>query len=145
MIDKLEFYHGAAIVRIVEDARCRSIRKHEAGYLINGDRLLYLKYTTKEHSPWRFSVSEEDREHFASGKNGFGVWVLGLVCGGDGVCAVRWEQLTTLLGDTGGWLAAKRVFGGCYAVSGSCGNLERKVALNQWPGILFEEAENNGR
>lgn len=145
MIDKLEFYHGAAIIRIVEDARCRSIRIHQAGYLINGDRLLYLKYTTKEKSPWRFSVSKEDREHFASGKVDLGVCVLGLVCGGDGVCAVRCEQLTTLLGDGAGWLAAKRVFGGCYAVSGSRGNLDRKVALNQWPGVLFEEAESNDR
>jgi len=139
MIEKLEFYHGAAIVRIVEDPRCLSIQKHETGYVINGNRLLVLKYTTKAHSPWRFTVSVEDQARIAQAARSFNVCVLGLVCGGDGVCAIRWERLNTLLGDGAGWLATRRVFSGCYAVSGSRGNLDKKVALNQWPGILFEE------
>jgi hypothetical protein len=140
MIEKLEFYHGAAIVRIVEDSRCRSIQKHEGGYVINGNRLLVLKYTTKAHSPWRFTVSLEDQTHIAQSARDFELCVLGLVCGGDGVCAIRWDQLNILLGDVAGWLATKRVFNGCYTVSGSRGTLDNKVALNQWPGILFQEA-----
>ncbi len=141
MIDKLEFYHGAAIVRIVEDARCCSIQKHDSGgYIVNGNRFLVLKYTTKAHSPWRFAVSLEDRKHIEQAAAEFALCVLGLVCGGDGVCGIRWDQLNILLGDGVGWLATKRVFNGCYAVTGSRGNLEKKIALNQWPGILFQEA-----
>ena len=139
MIDKLEFYHGAAIVRIVEDARCRTIRKHDSGYIVNDDRLLILKYTTKAQSPWRFTVSLEDQARISEAAGHFVLCVLGLVCGGDGVCGIRWDQLNILLGEGAGWLAAKRVFNGCYAVTGSRGSLEKKVALNQWPGILFQE------
>jgi len=140
MIEKLEFYHGAAIVRIVEDSRCRSIQKHEMGYVVNGDRLLVLKYTTKAHSPWRFTISPEDRTRVAEVAGAFEACVIGLICGGDGVCGIRWKQLRTLLGDDAGWIALRRVFNGCYAVSGSQGDLGKKVALNQWPGILFQEA-----
>jgi hypothetical protein len=141
MIDKLEFYHGAAIVRIVDDARCRSIQKHNSGgYVVNGDCLLILKYTTKAHSPWRFTFSEDDQSRIGQAAGKFALCVLGLVCGGDGVCGIRWHQLNILLRDGAGWLATKRVFNGCYAVTGSRGTLEKKVALNQWPGILFQEA-----
>ncbi len=140
MIEKLEFYHGAAIVRIVEDPRCRSIQKHESGYVVNGNRLLVLKYTTKAHSPWRFTFSLEDQTHIGHAATDFELCVLGLVCGGDGVCAIRSDQLSILLEDGGGWLATKRVFNGCYAVSGSRGSLDKKIPLNQWPGILFQEA-----
>lgn len=145
MIEKLEFYHGAAIVRVIEDSRCRSIQKHDIGYVVNGNRLLVLKYTTKAHSPWRFTISAEDQTRIGQAAKDFELCVLGLVCGGDGVCGIRSEQLNALLGNGAGWLAAKRVFNGCYAVSGSLGSLDKKVALNQWPGILFQESETDDR
>lgn len=52
MIEKLEFYHGAALVRLIEDARCEAITKHECGYLVNHSRIIMIKYSTKGHSPW---------------------------------------------------------------------------------------------
>jgi hypothetical protein len=139
MIDKAEFYHGAAIVLVVEDPRCRSIQKHESGFLVNEDRLLVLKYTTKAHSPWRFTVTSEDLKCVGQVVDDFERVVLGLVCGGDGVCGVRWESLKMLLAEDTGWIAAKRVFKGCYSVSGPHGTLGKKVALNRWPQILFED------
>jgi hypothetical protein len=44
MIEKLEFYHGAAIVRLIEDDRCKTVGKNEYGYLVNGDRSVFIKY-----------------------------------------------------------------------------------------------------
>jgi hypothetical protein len=35
MIDKQEFYHGAAILRVVEDSRCQSVNRHNGGFIVN--------------------------------------------------------------------------------------------------------------
>ena len=144
MIEKLEFYHGAAIIRIIEDNRCRSISKNEYGYLVNGDRLIFLKYTTKAHSPWRFTVSADDLGRLENPGGVIERCVIGFVCGGDGICPVPLECVRRLLGGTAGWIAAKRVFSGCYSVTGSHGKLPRKIPLNDWPAILFEEPRTNG-
>ncbi len=141
MIEKLEFYHGAALVRIVEDTRCTSVAKHECGYLVNVNRFVFLKYSTKAQSPWRFTVTEYDISRLEMAASRFPTCVLGLVCGGDGICGISWESGRELIGGASGWLAARRSFNECYAVNGPVGSLRRKVALNQWPTILFQEKE----
>lgn len=143
MIEKLEFYHGAAIIRIVEDVRCTSLRKGEQGYVVNANRAVVIKYTTKANPPWRFTVSDDDISRFDLAARQFDICVLALVCGGDGVCAVHWATARDLLGGVPGWLAAKRNFSGCYAVSGTAGTLKRKVALNQWPSIVFGQEDDS--
>jgi hypothetical protein len=145
MIEKLEFYHGAAVVRIIEDNRCRSISKTEHGYLVNGDRLVFLKYTTKAHSPWRFTAAEDDLERLENPGVAIERCVVGFVCGGDGICSVPLEWVKRLLGAAPGWIAVKRVFSGCYSVTGPQGKLPRKIPLNDWPAVLFEEPRTNGR
>jgi|SRR2546427_6020469 len=137
MIEKSEFYHGAAIVRVIEDSRCRSISKCEYGYLVNSAGLACVKYSTKAHSPWHFTVSADDMSRLENAAGLFEKCVVGFVCGGDGVCPVPWQLVKQLLGTAPGWITAKRKFNGCYSVSGPLGTLQRKVALNQWPGILF--------
>jgi hypothetical protein len=143
MIEKLEFYHGAALVRVIEDPRCESITKHACGYRVNNNRLLAIKYSTKAHSPWGFTFSSDDILRFNAAKAEFGECLLALVCGGDGICALSWAPTATLLADSPGRIAAKRGFAGCYAVSGPAGELKSKVAMNRWPAIIFEgEGEN---
>jgi hypothetical protein len=137
MIEKLEFYHGAAVIRLIEDKRCNNVRKVESGYLVNDERAVFLKYTTKAHSPWRFTVSGDDLARYDVTAHQFETCVLALVCGGDGVCSLTWGEARELLGGSPGWLAAKRSFNGCYAINGHTGTLKRKVPLNQWPGIVF--------
>jgi hypothetical protein len=92
MIEKLEFYHGAALVRLVEDGRCASISKSDFGYLVNGDRLVLMKYSTKANSPWRFTFSNDDLARFDLANDQFHTCVLALVCGGDGICCTAWED-----------------------------------------------------
>jgi len=138
MIEKLEFYHGAALVRVIEDARCETIVKHECGYRINNDRILAIKYSTKARSPWGFTFSGEDISRFEATSAEWGECAVALVCGGDGICAVSWSIAASLLGGSPGRIAAKRGFAGCYAVSGPAGELKGKVAMNRWPAIVFE-------
>ncbi len=141
MIEKLEFYHGAALLRLIEDDRCTSVGRSQFGYVVNGDRTVLLKYTTKAHSPWRFTVTGDDLTRFDLAALQVDRCVLALVCGGDGVCAVCWQTARALLDGAAGWLAAKRGFRGSYDFSGSAGRLSRKVPLSSWPAIVFEEEE----
>jgi hypothetical protein len=60
MIDKQEYYHGAAIIRLLEDGRFNTITKHACGYIINVEVLTLLKYTTKARSPWRFTFTLDE-------------------------------------------------------------------------------------
>jgi hypothetical protein len=144
MIEKLEFYHGAALVRVIEDPRCESIAKHKCGYRVNESGILAIKYSTKARSPWGFTFSAEDISRFSAATKESGDCAIALVCGGDGVCALSWTIVSALLADSPGRIAAKRGFAGCYAVSGPAGNLKGKVAMNRWPAIVFEGQENGG-
>jgi hypothetical protein len=138
MIEKLEFYHGAALVRVIEDQRCDAIAKHACGYRVNNTRILAIKYSTKAHSPWGFTFSREDISRFKATDAEFGDCIIALVCGGDGICALSWACAGALLAGSPGRIAAKRGFAGCYAVSGPAGELKGKVAMNRWPAIVFE-------
>jgi hypothetical protein len=137
MIEKLEFYHGAALVRVIEDPRCATIAKHACGYLVNNNRLLTIKYSTKAQSPWGFTFSEEDISRLNAASAEFDDCLIALVCGGDGICSLSWSATAALLAESPGRIAARRGFAGCYGVSGPTGELKGKVAMNTWPTIVF--------
>ena len=138
MIDKHEFYHGAALIRLLEDDRCQRVRKGEFGYIVNDAIFVFPKYTTKHRSPWRFSFSADEvrRLNLLAGR--FQKIVIAMICGGDGICTISWRQASDLLGDNAGWISARRKFNEQYAVAGQAGGLTGKVSLSQWPTIVFE-------
>jgi hypothetical protein len=138
MLDKSAYYHGAAVIPVLEDSRCRSIRKlGTLGYVVNDDTFLFIKYTTKARSPWRFTFDQEDIDRCTRMSGEYGRLVFGFVCGGDGVCAVDWTQGSELLGMKPSWLAAARKHNHSYSVWGSNGELKRKVSLKRWPALVF--------
>jgi hypothetical protein len=138
MIEKLEFYHGAALVRLIEDPRCGTIAKHDCGYLVNHNRTIMIKYSTKGHSPWGFTFSPDDIVRIERAEKQSHGTVVALVCGGDGICVLFWTDIDKLLVSAPGRIAAKRGFAGCYAVSGPAGKMQGKVAMNRWPAIVFD-------
>jgi hypothetical protein len=139
MIDKQDFYHGVAIVRLLESEHCQRVRRHDVGYTVNDETLIFLKYSTKLRSPWRFSFSRDDSERLNSLAGSFRKIVIALVCGGDGICAIAWREAAELLGDDAGWISARRNFNEQYGVAGPRGKLKNKVSLRQWPSIVFED------
>lgn len=139
MIDKKSFYHGAALLSALEDSRCQSIVKHDAGYLANGDRLFYVKYTTKDRSPWGFSFTVAETLSLRAVSEEFTNIALALVCGGDGICAIPWAKVETLLEDGTGRIATKRQFNKWYSVTGPAGELDYKIPIQSLPSILFDD------
>jgi hypothetical protein len=138
MIAKREFYHGVAVVRLLEDKRCRTVRKAELGYVVNENVFIFLKYSTKARSPWRFTFVSAEVDQLNSRAASLGDVFVAFICGGDGICAVAWSEACRLLGSRAGWISARRNFKQEYRVAGPTGELGGKVPVNGWPSIAFE-------
>lgn len=136
MLDKSGYYHGAAIIRALEDSRCRSVRKDGIGYIINEEIAVFIKYSTKARSPWSYTFDDEDldRCHKMAAERRV---ILSLVCGGDGVCALEWNEVCILLAGKSGRIAAGRKHNESYAVWGTAGALKGKIPVGRWPEISF--------
>lgn len=142
MLDKSEYYHGAALIRLMEDERCRAVKKRAfLGYVANDEVFVFLKYTTKERSPWGFTFDQEDVDRCFKMASEYQALVLGLICGGDGVCGVSWREANELLGGKAGRIVAGRKHNHSYSVWGTAGELKRKVSVSRWPSLVFESGE----
>jgi len=140
MLDKSGYYHGAALTRLLDDERCRGLRKHgHLGYVVNGETFVFLKYTTKARTPWGFTFDQEDIERCFNMSEQYSRVIIGLICGGDGVCALEWSQARELLGGKPGRIAAGRKHNHSYDVWGTEGEMKRKISLRRWPELLFEQ------
>lgn len=139
MLDKSEYYHGAAIVRLMDDERCGGVRKKGfLGFVVNEKVFVFLKYTTKGRSPWGFTFDQEDIDRCLKMGTEYSRVVLGLICGGDGVCALTWGEANDLLGGKPGRIAAGRKHNHSYSVWGTAGELKRKIPVGRWPSLTFE-------
>lgn len=139
MIDKFEFYHGAAVVKIVDDERCSAVSRHGLlGYIVNQSTFILLKYTAKSRSPWGFTFDTEDMSRCITMNANYPKIIVGLVCAGDGVCGLSWAEVTQLLNHQAGRIAVSRKHNKSYSVRGSAGELKHKITVNRWPSVIFE-------
>jgi hypothetical protein len=136
MIQKEDFYRGAAVMQVVQYPLCSGVSRHQFGYLANGHAFFYVKYSTKTASPWRLSFSDEEIKRLKEAAEAFHVFVA-FVCGGDGVCGLALNEILTLLGGRAGWVSANRRHRGRYEVHGAETALQRRVPQRRWPELLF--------
>lgn len=140
MFDKTEFYHGAAILRVIQDLRSFSIKKKEnLGYIVNERIFIFLKFSTRGRSPWGFTFDQEDVDRCVNMENEYSLVALGLICGGDGICTLRWNEAKFLLAGKPGRIAASRNYNKSYSVRGSAGKLKKKISSKRWPSLIFEK------
>jgi len=130
-------------MRLLEDKRCKTVRKDEPGYIVNNEVFVFIKYSTKTRSPWMFTFRQDEVEQLNTRATSFGDIIIVLVCGGDGICAVSWCNASHLLGNKAGWISARRKFNEQYTVAGQAGQLHGKVSLREWPSIIFERISHD--
>lgn len=138
MIDKREFYHGAALVRLLEHPSCESVKRWRNVYVVNGETVVMIKYTTKHRSPWRFTFSQDDVRFIGSMLSSRRRLIVAFVNGGDGITALTTEEVHTVLGDDPGWISMARKFHEQYAAAGSHGTLAQKCSVSRWPIVAFQ-------
>lgn len=141
-IKKQEFYEGAALHLLARSGGLNKIRYESPQFVVNGNVLLHLKYSTKNRSPWGFTFVPEEQLLLAE-RAATRRLFLGLVCGADGVVAVQYEAYREIAAprDTSIHVACYRRHGEHYEVNGPDGSLGRKIPPSMWQRILESEEQ----
>ena len=148
MLKDFEIYHGLALTRLVHaSAKPVCVRPYptadNASYVLNEEVGLYIKYSTKRLSPWRFSFSKKHQDEILEMKKRFRDVFLLLVCHRDGVVALNFGELKMILDHVHEhveWVSASRGRGGMYSIKGSDGSLRCKIARRDYPEKLFRSS-----
>src|SRR5882762_6393774 len=135
MINEFEFYHGVTFARMVHATqRELSIKPYSASdnatYVVNGAIGVYIKYSSKRLSPWRFSFQKRHQDKILEMKRDIGEVFLLLVCNDDGVVVLTFDELKQILSESTEaveWISATRNRMQMYSVKGSDGKLSFKV------------------
>lgn len=139
-IQKNEFYEGAALHRLACAGAIRGIQCETPFFLVNGELLVYLKYSTRGRSPWGFTFSA-DEQALLEDRSPRRRVVIGLVCGHDGIAALDYDWFQFVAGrrSTSVHLSCARRHGKHYAVSGPDRDLPHKVSPSRWQRLLTIE------
>lgn len=136
-IQKAEFYEGAALHQLVRGHGLVGLRYDAPFFVLNEAVVLHLKYSTKPRSPWSFTFMPEEQAILRARADRDQV-VLGLVCGGDGIAALPYEDLCTVAAPRplAVRVSCRRHHAKHYSVSGPDGDLGRKLAPSAWRRLL---------
>ncbi len=146
MIKEFEFYHGVIFARIIHAAQREISFKlfptsDNASYVIDNKVGIYIKYSEKRLSPWRFSFQKRHQEEILEMKNKIGEVFLLLVCHDDGIVVLSFNEIRQILNeiyeDTE-WISAARGKRQMYTIKGSDGKLEFKIGHNDFPTKVLE-------
>lgn len=145
MIKEFEFYHGAVLTKLFHESKKDLVisifpTPSNSSYVINKKIGLFIKYSSKRMSPWRFSFSQEHQDEILKIKNKIGSVFLLLICGEDGVVALNFNELKEILNETHQvveWISVSRTRNTEYQVKGSDGSLVYKISKKDFPRKLF--------
>jgi hypothetical protein len=110
-----------------------------ASYAVNGDLGIFIKYSSKRMSPWRFTFRAEHLVEIERLRFNHKVFAI-LVCNDDGIVCLNYEELKTLVYNDnleGGWISASRSARKKYGINGTNGTLKTKVGANDFPSKMF--------
>lgn len=145
MIGEFEFFHGVVFARMLHATeRQLSIKPYSAldnaTYLIDGRMGIYIKYSTKRMSPWRFSFQKRHQDKISEMKRDVGEVFVLLVCNDDGVVVLTFDELKQILNEnyeTVEWISATRNRRQMYSIKGSDGKLSFKVGRDEFLMKMF--------
>jgi|SRR5713101_8747665 len=146
MISEFEFFHGMTFARMLHvTQRQISIKPYSttdnAAYILDGTMGVYIKYSSKRLSPWRFSFQKRHQNKILEMKNEIGTVFLLLVCNDDGVVVLTFEELRQILNENHEpveWISASRNRRQMYSIKGSHGTLTFKVGRDEFLSKMFK-------
>ncbi|MFA6077289.1 MAG: hypothetical protein WC735_04420 [Candidatus Paceibacterota bacterium] len=148
MIREFEFFHGVIFSKILHASQKQiSIKpfptSDNASYVLNDKVGIYIKYSTKRLSPWRFSFQKRHQDEILEMQNAIGETFLLLVCNDDGVACLSFEELRQVLNESHEeveWVSVTRTKGKMYSVKGSDGQLEFKLGKDDFSEKVLANA-----
>ena len=133
------FFHGSALVRLIQDPRTRSVELYRGNhcYLVNKKEGIYLKHSTKRISPWQFTFLPEHLNEIATIESESKALFLVLICNDDGICCLDYQEIAQLIlvgnMEQTKSIRVSRSIHEKYVVSGSDGKLKYKIGNNDFP------------
>ena len=134
MIKDFEFYHGAALTRLIHMKQAVLIKlfpsTNNASYVINEKIGLYLKHSTKRMSPWVFTFKKSQQNEIDKVYKDIGKIVIGLICHDDGVVGLNYDEFKILLKSENENVESIIIYRRPrkeYTVKGSDGKLKYKI------------------
>lgn len=145
-IDKFEFYHGAALSKLINAGSTISIKSFPTTslctYSINNAKVgIYIKYSQKRMTPWRFTFKKIHQEELKILSEMHEKTFLILVCGDDGIGCIEYEKLKKVLDENFNeieWVKLHRYRRESYEFSGSNGKLKHKLSKNSYPSLVLD-------
>lgn len=149
MISEFEFFHGVVFARMLHAThRQLSIEPYStsdnAAYVLDNSKGIYIKYSSKRLSPWRFSFQKRHQERILEMKENLGRVFLLLVCNDDGVVVLTFQELKQILDEVHEdveWISVARNRRQMYSIKGSDGALGFKVGRDEFLDKMFMPAE----
>lgn len=140
MINEFEFFHGVVFARILHATqRELSIKpfaeSDNAAYILDRNKGIYIKYSSKRLSPWRFSFQQRHQNQILEIQRAVGAVFVLLVCNNDGIVVLTFDELKQILDENHEsveWISAARNRRQMYSVKGSDGKLSFKVGQNDF-------------
>lgn len=151
MINEFEFFHGVVFARMLHATQrqlcLRPYSESEnAAYVLDDAKGIYIKYSSKRLSPWRFSFQKRHQETILEMKRNIGSVFVLLVCNDDGVVVLTFDELKQLLDENHEaveWISATRNRRQMYSIKGSNGKLNVKVGRDEFLGKMFGQERKN--
>lgn len=145
MIKEFQFYHGAALARLIHATQPVSVElyptKSNSSYIVNGRIGVFIKYSSKRMSPWRFSFHKDHQDEILEMRNKLDDVFLVLVCEDDGIATLSFEELKNVLNEIHEeteWISVSRKPKEKYTIKGSDGKLKFKIGDNEYPKKVLE-------
>ena len=147
MIKEFEFYHGVVFARILHATQrplsiCPFQSRTNASYVVNDGTGIYIKYSSKRMTPWRFTFKKSHQEEIDVLRSKFGSVFLLLVCNDDGIVCLEYSELKQILDDQHRaieWISASRRKRQMYSVKGPDGALKLKIGQGDFPEKIFRK------
>jgi hypothetical protein len=141
MIKEYEYLHGVVFSRLCSVSEIAfSIapfkKERYSAYTLNNKAGLYIKYSGKRLTPWKFTLAQSHQNEILEMYNKFGEVFIALVCYLDGVVLLNFKELKAILDDQHGdseWISISRRRNEMYSVSASNRKLGFKISKASCP------------
>ena len=143
-INEYEFYNGVVLNRLIRKGTIINIdifpSKSANSFIINGKVGIYIKYSRKVTSPWRFTFKKNHQDEIKIMSELLNKLYLILVCYDDGIVCLEYNDIKKILNqdhEEYEWISASRLKREQYKIQGSDGKLNFKVADSDFPSKIF--------
>lgn len=145
MISKFSFYHGAALCRLIHAEVAHSVKlypsKSNSSYMVDDSIGIFIKHSSKRLSPWSFTFTKEQKNELLEMCQLLNNCFLVFICHEDGIACVSFEESQSLIdysNDRDQWICARRRRREEYSLDGSKGQLNHKIADNEYPEKIID-------